>query len=419
MTIDPRIVDYDHVNSPQLLLEQLEKDRFGVSLRAAPATAPSEVDRTPTRARAWVSAGVVLFVLGAAANLVGVLSAPSYFVGGALAVAGYLGWHAWRTNGELDIPTALMAVLLGVAAGAGVAFVTRDREQIVVIDAEPAKQSVIDEATKAGRKLAWQAEGALAGPGTRSWAIVLRDDRVVYPPRGDLPVDEDGQIVIPQSDEVRIYDITEQGLEFRLDFLPQGQGQIAQFPTGDSPNFHFVAQPPVDVDGDNTAELIGAFERQSLASGPLPVPVLISRDPARSGYRIGGMVREAPKLAWKDRGFTEPTQIKDRIGETTLRAYAVDAFAVLPDRGEAVFVAAYRDPRASPSGGTRYEFKVASMNLQRGQLEVVECSADHGRPHSYVLVEGDTPVRDVLEREIPARIDAPCRLAGTSQFAGP
>jgi hypothetical protein len=243
--------------------------------------------------------------------------------------------------------------------------------------------------------------------------VVLRDTRLKEHPAGDTVTDDQGRFVVPRSDEIRIYDTIDGRLHLAFRFLPQGQGQIRQAPEGDWPSFRFRASPIVDLDGDGRPELVGTFERVTLASGPMPSPVLISWDDGTQHYRLAPLISERPQLSARgaiDRsqlaGYTQPTVLQDRYTREKIYAYAVDHYKIIRNQPDAYLVAAYLDPASMTSSRVRYEIQAWTLDLPSGALETLACLGAPGSLHP----RGSDITPDDLVSWLRAHPSPPCQL---------
>jgi hypothetical protein len=226
----------------------------------------------------------------------------------------------------------------------------------------------------------------LHGPGApASQVLVLRDTRLKEHPAGDTVTDAGGRFVVPRSDEIRIYDTIGGALRLAFRFLPQGPGQVQQLPEGDWPGFRFRASPIADIDGDGRLEVVGTFERVTLASGPMPTPVLISWDDGEQRYRLAPLIPDPPQLPDSSAaehaqftGYTKPTMFQDRYTDHKVLAYATDHYKIITNRPDAFLVAAYLDPASVTTTRVRFEIQAWTLDLQSGVLETLACLSAPG-----------------------------------------
>lgn len=228
-----------------------------------------------------------------------------------------------------------------------------------------------------GFRVQFRGQAELRGPNAgKSFVVVMRDKNTQERPHGDIPMTKDGEVFVPKSDEVRIYDVDDGRVRLSFRFLPQSSGQIRQLPEGDYPSFHFRVVSQTDLTGSGSRELVGAFERVTLATGPMPVPVLIAWDPEAHKFRMSPLIPKPPDLSplgAKARaamaGFTRPTTIRDRHSDATTRGYAADAFRVWPRRTSPAVTAFYVDP----STMTRGQVSAWTLDAQNGSIESISC----------------------------------------------
>lgn len=384
--IDERVVEYDHASTADEFLELVALQRWPQRFRLGaeravhepvppqPSEAPGPSSSAARAAEPIVSPLTAsLLVLGLGANLLAVVLAPLPFAAaviGATAAASIVFWR-WP---RLHVSIATTAVALAAAAAAGGAALVSDNEG--GDETRPISQQldeVVRRAAQERRYVVLRRERSLHGTGTKSYLMVLRDEALRDRFRTDLGTPS------AISDEVRIYDDVDGELRLRFRFQAQGPGEIVQRPEGDMPSFIFRLRTIDDFDRNGESEVVGLFERNTLASGPLPVPVIITWDEGDARYRIHSLVPEAPRLQPpKDidpvvlEGYTKPTELHNQHAQHLLLGYAVDEFAVVTTKRAPVVIAAYAEQTSQGFGG-RYELKGWFMDLQAPTPDFYVC----------------------------------------------
>lgn len=429
--IDERVVLYEHVTTADELIEVLAAQRL-----APPPDAFAQVDPPPTASEddsapsarenqaphtAPLSIATALgLAVGACANVLGLFVAPRPLAMGAIAAtitAGILHRRIVRPDPSL---AAIGAVIAAGAIAAGATAIV----QAVRVDPGPRAGSidageaqldrVLQAAAREGRSVVFRTSAHMHGPGgPEAQILVLRDDRVKEHPPGDIPVDAHGRIAAPGSDEIRVYDLVDGRLTLRFRFLPQGPGQIRQLPEGDYPTFRFRATPPKDRDGDGRPELIGSFDRVTLASGPYPVPVSLSWDDGAQRYQLTPLIPNPPEIGVPRSharllgGYTEATLIKDRYSGAILRGHAVDAYWLFGRQPDVIVAAAYSDPVAATSNRAGYYVQAWLLDFQAGPPMALECFSEAQRVTPARAADAST---DVVRTWLPRHAMPPCDL---------
>lgn len=433
--IDARIVRYEHVTTADDLVETVAADRLAVvPMDAAQSSESVDAQRTGTRGdltlgqRAGkaeqgtpVSIATALgLAVGVCANLLGLMLAPLPFaVGASVAtiVTGILHRRIVRSNPSLlAIGVAIAAGAIAAGATLAIQTVTRDSRPSTASGESGEEQldRVLQTAAREKRRVVFRASAHMHGPGgPEAQIIVLRDDRVKEHPPGDIPIDAHGRSSAPGSDEVRVYDLVQGRLSLRFRFLPQGPGQVRQLPEGDYPTFRFRATPPRDRDGDGRPELVGSFDRVTLASGPYPVPVSLSWDDGAQRYQLAPLIPNPPKIRVPEGqarllgGYTHATTIKDRYSGAILRGHAVDAFGLFGREPDVIVAAAYADPVAVAANRAGYYVQAWLLDFQAGPPVALECFSEAQR---VTPVRADDAPNDVVRTWLPRYAVPPCEL---------
>jgi hypothetical protein len=186
------------------------------------------------------------------------------------------------------------------------------------------------------------------------------------------------------SDELRVYDIDNNRLKLAFVWRSQAPGELRQQPEGDHPAFLFRWQGANDFDNNGKVEVVGAFERVTLASAPFPVPVLLSWDEGANRYHLSPLLTTAPPLPPTSgvdpsvvSGYVRPTIIRNNAQQDrpTLRAFAAAEYDVRrAPRAPlltAYFVLPSNRPGRPASGYLRYYF----LDLQDATPTTLECLA--------------------------------------------
>jgi hypothetical protein len=375
LEIDERIVLYEDVATVEDLIARLAEERPTQAILEMPEPA-ARVGRSSGVHSALV---VAVAAAGLATNIAAFFTQPPWAAIGVMAAtATAVALHRRLTASPPSLWAIAAVAAVGVIA-AGIAYGVEKSDGPPAVHEQ--LSAIVRDARKEHRRLLFHATAPLHGQrGSESEVLVLRDDRIPDPPPGDAMIDSRGRFIIPRSDEIRIYDVAEGRLREAFRFLPQGAGQIKQLPEGDRPQFHFIAQAPADLDGDGRPEVIGAFERVTLATAPLPAPVVLAWDGGARRYRLSPLIARAPGLHASNRreraaleGYTKPTIIVDRYSRRRVHAYAIDTYKVIRSRPYALLVGGYLDQEALISGHERYKLQAWTLDLQNGAVETSAC----------------------------------------------
>ena len=408
--IDERVVEYDDVSSIDEFLIRVSRQRWPTRFTSAPPVAPPSSRDSPSSAAADTATptssaatdaarsedegpsptSAALLVLGFGANALAIVLAPlPLAVGMAVATLAAL-IVFWRWPRLRLWLAASIIVLAGLAAGLGVVVVVGGdaggRSQPSVAEQ---LEAVVARAAQERRYVAVRRRVPIHGTGTRSHLLVLRDLDLRDRFRTDLAT--------PQalSDDIRIYDEVDGRLRLRFRFQPQNPGEVAQRPDGDLPGFLLRVGGVADYDKNGELEIVGALERNSLASGPFPVPVIIVWDEADGRYRIHALIpeppdlrppRDLPRVALE--GYVKPTEIRNQHSDQVLRGHAVDEFTVVPAPGAPVLVAAYAEQTIRGYGG-RHELKGWLLDLQPRTPRFLACGPTAA---GRLIVRPESPV---------------------------
>jgi hypothetical protein len=437
LDIDERIVAYEHAEDVSEFLLQVATERATPApsltpnypshdataglpvapgqtseLRAAKSSRVDKADADPAPPRpgregvpAVVTA--VAVVAAAAANIVSLAVAPLPLALGAAAAS----LAAAATHRKLLRPQPSAVAMGAVLAIGGVVAIstwliggdTQGKQLTIIqqIDRE------LEHAAAEKRYPAFQRRARLHGAGSESHVVVLRDEQL----RDRLRPSD----LLPQrSDEIRIYDIEGDKVVRRFRWESQFAGRIRQGPEGDYPPFLFRVQDVKDFDGNGRAEIIGAFERITLASGPFPVPVVISWDDGAGAYRLSPLLRAPPPIVKPPvggdysiyAGHTAQTLLQNAVGDGAVRAYPVSEYNVSSGPRAPVLAAGFLiDAGVGPAAG-RYELRAWFLDLQTSEARAVECFPEMSTDH--VLVNpGERRPRELLVRTL--RRKSACR----------
>ena len=173
-----------------------------------------------------------------------------------------------------------------------------------------------------------------------SQVLVLRDDGVP---------DWRRRFAAPRTDELRIYDTVDGRLREAFRFRVRASGR--------QPEFHVAV----------------ASERVTLATGPLPVPVLVAWDRAARRYRPSP--QRIRSRATGD-AYREPPVIIDRSGSRRDDGYAVDTYRIVRHRPFAALLGGYPNGETLLAG--RVEYAVELWSDDRG--DAVKSMACFGSP---------------------------------------
>lgn len=409
LQIDERVVYLDAVASAEELMAYLARERLPAVAEVPAAQGASHW----AWSSAWAPIAAVFLVLTVAATFAAVVDAPGYLVAATVVAAAAAVMVHRHLLARPPAMWAVAAVVLAAGAGASGWLLLADR------DSKPHRLSerqvierlgpVVAQAKRSQLSVAFQAAAALRGHDLAPSAVlVLRDDRVVDP-HGDIPFDSQGRFVFPRSDELRVYDVHGQQLTASFDFLPQAPGEIRQLPEGDHPAFHIAFAAPADIDNDGHSELLGEFLRQTMASGPYPVPFLLHWDPHVGRFLVEPLITEPPDLRGRPRlltGYTKPTVIRDRITKQRVLGYATDQFLIMRKGPQPVLVAAYAT--SSFSGHSGAELKMWSLDLQSGHVETQACDGIFGQKHLFASARKGETASEAIERTVRHSAGTPC-----------
>jgi len=416
--IDPRVTRYEEAADPAGLIAMLAAERIPPDAVpewvVGPPPRDPEASTSSERSRpGWVVPGALaaIAVVGFVADFNGVLHASMPVLVGTVAAAA----AAWAVHRRLfpprTDPTAVAIVVVSFVAALVITWGAQhvfagDRSRTVDVNdfVGQLKQSE----RESGRTVVYVKRVAFRGAGApASLFVVLRESRVADPGRGDLPIAADGQPVVEASDEVRVYDPTMHAMQLTARFLPQGSGQVPQLPDGDMPSFHFTPLRVADLDGDGRQEVVGTFDRQTLASGPYGVPVVWASDEGSGAIRLSPLINSTPHLKVPHRanaafgGFLKPTVIKDRFTTSVLRGYGTSVAGVIVRPSRSLLIAGFLDPlRAS-----RYEARGWTIDLEGGVAETAECPGGH----RFVMAQRSPPTVTHLSGLVADLAITPCK----------
>lgn len=321
----------------------------------------------------WALVG--LGVLGFGINIATVLSAPFPLAVGVV-VASVAAGLLVAGAAHLPAYAFVLAPTVGVVAGIGAHVLAPPTADIGTLS-QQLERELQAEAVD-GRRVVYRRVVQFHGFGRPSYVFVFRDDRLRDRLRTELDAPR-------SSDEIRIYDVDDGRLHLRFRFRPQAPGTVRQLPEGDYPGFLFRPLTVEDVDRNDKPELLGAFERYTLASGPLPVPVVVLWDEGALKYRISPLVQEAPRLAPPRGGidrsiqdaYREPTRIEDETSSRVLAGYAVDQFVVTRRHLPPLLGLAYADFPSALGEVMRWQIKGSFLDFQAPVPRVVPCIGWH------------------------------------------
>lgn len=172
------------------------------------------------------------------------------------------------------------------------------------------------------RRIVFRAAAPLHGAGARrSHVLVLRDDAVTDWRRRS----------VARTDELRIYDNVDGRLREAFRFQVRGGGRVRQF--------HVDLEPRAVM----------------LATGPLPVPVLVAWDDAARRYRPSPQ-RIRPRATGER--YIEPPVVVDRSSSRRVNGYAVDTYTIVRHRPFAMLLGGYPDGDALLAGREQYEIEL-------------------------------------------------------------
>jgi hypothetical protein len=274
---------------------------------------------------------------------------------------------------------AIAAVVLVASLVAGVAHAFEQRARPLPIREQQA--SIVRAARDEHRHIVFHAAESLHGPrARRSEVFVLRDDRIPHLSSGDAATGGRGRMIVPRSDELRIYDIAHGRLREAFRFLPQGALHVPYLQENDHPAFHLVVDQPADIDGDGRPEVVAALERVTRATGPPTLPMLVAWDATGRQYRLSPLNVQPAKVRPSSTGSraepeatTKPTVTVDRDGTRRSSGGSIDAYSIVRSHPYAVLLGGYPDGDALLAGRERYELEVWTQHLQDGSIKSVAC----------------------------------------------
>lgn len=408
ITIDERVVEYDDVYEVDAFIRmlahvRLAQPRGGV----APSLRPEQLVRSSSFTGAAQAAGATGSL---AATLLAIVLAPlPWKVAAAAAVIGSAVVHrrVFGPSGSWSWRAGVVAV--AATAGVGAALLSGGPPAgRLSVEA----QLGADLRRLAGFRVVYLGTATLRGGTAKSFVVVLRDANVQEHPGGDIPVTPNGQVFVSKSDQLRVYDVRGGRLRLAFRFLPQSAGQVRQLPEGDHPDFRFHVVEQLDINHDGQRELVGEFRRDTLASGPYPVPVVLAWDAETAEYRLSPLVPHAPALergpagASSSRtGFTRATVIRDRFSGALLLGHAVDGYRLMLRQPDPLLLGLFTVDEGStrPTG----EVKAWTLDLQSGSIETTECGALN--PQRHLLIDlGERAPDEVLSRSLLTRFAPPC-----------
>lgn len=401
MDIDPRVVAYDEISTVHELITRLSAERLArVRIRHEPETAGSRSGGEDRRD--WLSpAAISLGLLGLASDAMGVGGSPAPVIGivlgGGLASL-LLHRVPWFRR---DPRRTISGVIVGMCAGGGTAWlvapaaeeplsVRAQVDRVIRVAATDRRHVVVDRAIR------------FRGPaGSPSRLLVFRDDVLPSLLRGDITVDDKEMPTPPRSDEVRVYDVAGRKITLGLRFRPQDPGLIRQAPEGDYPAFTFEETKVDDFDLDGRTELVGSFNRITLATGPLPVPVLLGWSSAAGAYRLTPLVPLRYGPAAQSPGFRPNpagTKLKDYYSPVAFAAGSTDVFSVLARKTRPVVATGDRVYETDGSQG-KLIVRATSVDLKGNSLDPYQCELGSSKTRRVVPGEPD---ESALERTVAA-----------------
>lgn len=377
------------------LLARIRRGRGSVRLGDGGASAGAPTARRE-HARAENPGWHVLSVI---ASVVSLLVAPGWLAGAAIgATAGaFAGSWIFRDYGRRSIWLTCMACAAG---GAGLLVgTTLAKEEEAAPPIGEQLSGVLDDAAREGRFVVQRRATRLHGE-VRAHVLVLRDKLL----RDRLGVQTPSRM----SDELRIYDEVRGELRLRLRFAAQNPGEVVQQPEGDSPGFLMRLTSVQDVDADGRREVLGNLERNTLATGALPVPVLIVWDPELRRYRNHPLTprplslrRPAGAAGVAYDGYLAPTVIENQHAEERFVGFAVDDFAVVGAPRGPLFMAAV-NVRTPVGASQRYQVLGAYLEIGYASVKTNACG---GR--AIVSIRALAELHDKMRRALLRR-DGPC-----------
>ncbi|HEX8743945.1 MAG TPA: hypothetical protein VF712_12500 [Thermoleophilaceae bacterium] len=413
LEIDERVVEYEEARDVDEFLAILAEQRGvrpdlertesarGVEETPAQPEQPTQVgapvSATPAETRASIGSAAtsrLLTVVTIIGTVLAIAVAPAPLaVGGVVACVTAVGLEVLRPGTSATF--AALIILAAASLGALIGLLVVNGE-----DDPPAIAAQLDDvvakADDAGQYPAVQRAARLHPGASGSHLLVLRD-------QSQRPGGIPHELASPPSDEIRVYDDVDGRLELRIRFHPQNFGEVQQGPDGDAPGYQFRLLSIADLDKNGTAEILGSFDRISNASGPFPLPVLISWDEDVSRYRMDALFTQPPDLrvprglpAAALDGYRKPSVVRDQFSDTELTGYPADVVEVRQALRGPVVLAGYAEQ--SPVGFSgRYEAKGWFLDLKGGAPRLTECT-----PPGHVLLRIETPaeVPDGLARAL-------------------
>jgi hypothetical protein len=194
------------------------------------------------------------------------------------------------------------------------------------------------------------------------------------------------------------------GCDSRFDFRPRGLERFASVRRATIQAFLFRLHSVADYDRNGKKEIVGAFERFTLATGPLPVPVLISWNDGAQSYSVEPLTPEPPDLLRPrgldpvvQDGYIAPTVIRDRHSGQRMLGHGVDEFEIAHAPTAPTLLTAYLEQtREGPV--SRYEVKGYWIDLQAGTPLLVGC--ERGPRHVFVKAQSPTSLRRSMRRAL-------------------
>lgn len=215
-----------------------------------------------------------------------------------------------------------------------------------------------------------------------------------------------------RSDELRIVDEganDDEDARLSLRYAFQNPGQIEQQPEGDSPGMLLNVKSIADVDADGRREALLAVERNSLATGPLVVPLLVLWDDEDRRYRVHPLTPQSPLSRERSNArrpdllvaFRRPTVLEDQFSGETLRPYPVDEFALEGASQGPLFMAAVNLPTSVGASDIHMVFG-SHVTFNAGDLGVQPCERS-----ARVTAIGPAALRERMRRALEAP-NGPC-----------
>lgn len=397
--IDERVVEYENARSADAFLALLAVER-GAALPTEPparggrafsggaaevgSDEPQMADGMP-HSHATVR-DALLTVTGVVGTLLAVALAPlALGLAAAAACASFVALAWWKP--AISTTTAVLgaAAISAICGGIGLYLGGRGDAPSPV---SAQLDGLLREARGNDRFPASRRVGRLHPEARRTHLFVFRD---IAERSGAAPTD----FAAPPSDELRIYDEVSGQLRPALRFQPQNPGELQQGPDGDAPGYRIRIVDLVDVNEDDTAEVLLSFERATLATGPLPLPALAWWDHVRGQYQLDLLISDAPEIAQPSGlatsvldGYRDPSRIRDQFSGLELVGHPADLFEIRRALRGPVLVAGFAED--SPSGFTgRYEAKGWFVHLDGRGPRTEQCTVS-GR---HAMVEAPSPAQ--------------------------